>query len=321
MDLMERRHSKQFDTTRKPARRLVLVMVGLLCAGLEVGCQAPLRTTNHRPLVGPGNQVIRNVAHQETEHSAAASKSASLQTQELTSQKRQVVSKVANEFERFLITLKKDARGTANWNNAAIVGTALGGAIGMRQGLDNDIRKNTARHSERWGHGSQTLGKFGEPQYQIAALAVLGVYSYRQGDEKLSDFSDSMFSAFTITGLSTLVVKGISNTDRPSAEWNKGQFGFPSFHVASSFAAAAVIDDYYGPHAGLPAYALAGLIGWSRIDERDHDLSDVFFGAALGYVIGKSVSGRHLRGDGRVRLLPFVHPTEQASGLMLDVSY
>jgi hypothetical protein len=187
--------------------------------------------------------------------------------------------------------------------------------------LDGNIRDNTSRHSERWGHGSRTLGKFGEPQYQLAALAVLGAYSYRQGDEKLNDFSDSMFSAFTITGLSTLAVKGIANTDRPSADWNRGQFGFPSFHSASSFAAAAVIDDYYGPQAGLPAYALAGLIGWSRIDERDHDLSDVFFGAVLGYVIGKSVSGRHLRGDGRVRLLPFVHPTEQASGLMLDISF
>ena len=71
-----------------------------------------------------------------------------------------------------------------------------------------------------------------------------------------------------------------------------------------------MLDEYYGLQAGLPAYALAGLIGWSRLDERDHDLSDVVFGAALGFVIGKSVARDHLYGDSRVRLLPYVHPTD-----------
>ena len=71
----------------------------------------------------------------------------------------------------------------------------------------------------------------------------------------------------------------------------------------------------------MPLYALAGLIGFSRIDTRDHDLSDVVFGGVLGYVIGKSVSGKALFGDSRVHLLPYVHPTEGAAGVMLDCQF
>lgn len=227
----------------------------------------------------------------------------------------------AENFERFLSLLKKDARGVANANNVAILGLALGGAIGMRQDWDAKVRENTLQHPNRWGKGSEYIGKMGEPHYQLAAIAALYGYSHYTNDQQSHELADRLISTFALTGLSTLAVKGIANTDRPSADWNRGQFGFPSYHAASSFAAAAVIDEYYGPRAGLPAYALAGLIGWSRIDERDHDLSDVFFGAALGYVIGKSVAGRHLREDSRVRILPFIHPTENASGLMFDISF
>lgn len=224
-----------------------------------------------------------------------------------------------DDLERFLPLLREDARGLANWNNAALLGLAVGGAVAMRQDLDDEVRRRTARHPERWGEGTLILGRIGE--YEAVGLVALHACALRREDERLHNLSGSMISAYTLTGLTTLVIKGVANTDRPSREWNGGQFGFPSFHAAGTFSTAAVLDEYYGPKAGLPAYALAGLISWSRIDERDHDLSDVFFGAALGYIIGKSVAGRHLRGDGRVRLLPYVHPTDGSGGVMLDVAF
>jgi hypothetical protein len=221
----------------------------------------------------------------------------------------------------FLPMLYDDARGVANWNNAAILGGALAASIAIRQDLDGQVRGNTARHPDRWGEGSKTLGRFGEVQYHLPVLFTLYGLSVHRSDDELHDFSTALISAYTINGLSTLAVKGIANTDRPSDVWNGGMFGFPSFHASSTFSMAAVIDEYYGPRAGLPAYALAGLVSWSRIDERDHDLSDVVFGAAMGYVIGHAVAGRHLRCDSRVRLLPYVHPTEGASGLLVDLSF
>ncbi|MBT6154463.1 MAG: phosphatase PAP2 family protein [Planctomycetaceae bacterium] len=224
-------------------------------------------------------------------------------------------------LQDFLPMLRDDTRAIVNWNNAAILGGALATSIALRQDVDDRVRNNTARHPERWGQGSKTLGNLGEVQYHVAAMLVLYGVSVKRGDDELHDFSSALISAYTINGLSTLAMKGIANTSRPSDDWNGGAFGFPSFHSSSSFTIAAVVDEYYGPKAGLPAYALAGLISWSRLDERDHDLSDVVFGAALGYVIGHAVAGQHLRCDSRVRLLPYFHPTEGTGGLMVDVSF
>ncbi|MCA9114695.1 MAG: phosphatase PAP2 family protein [Planctomycetaceae bacterium] len=223
-----------------------------------------------------------------------------------------------DDYRQFLPRLASDARGVAQWNNLLILGAALGGSIAIRQDLDDQVRESTARHPERWGDFSSTLGTFGEVQYQVPALLAVYGYSLRQQDPHLHDMMTTMISAYTLTGLSTLAIKGATNTERPSDDWNEGEFGFPSFHVGSTMTIAAVASDYYGWKAGLPLYTLAGLIGWSRIDERDHDLSDVVFGAALGFVIGKAVSGRQLTGDSRIELRPWVRRTDGSTGVMLE---
>ncbi len=83
---------------------------------------------------------------------------------------------------------------------------------------------------------------------------------------------------------------------------------------------SAVIDEYEGHWIGVPLYILSGLVGWSRIDTRDHDLSDVVFGGVLGYVIGKSVAGRALYGDSRaVHIVPYFR--DGSAGLMFDTSF
>jgi membrane-associated phospholipid phosphatase len=220
------------------------------------------------------------------------------------------------------LTLWEDTRGVVNWNNALIFGVAAGGVIAMREGdADREVREWVNKHPERWGEGTHVLGIIGEVQWQAPALVGLYTYSLWSQDEELHDVSGSLLSAFTITSVTTTVIKFVANTDRPSTDWNDGHYGFPSYHTSSSFAIAAVLDEYYGSAAGLPAYALAGLIGFSRIDEQDHDLSDVFFGSVLGFVIGKSVAGRHLCGDSRVQLLPYFHPTDGSSGVMFETRF
>lgn len=218
-------------------------------------------------------------------------------------------------------TIWRDAQGIVERENVVILGVSLGAAIGIRQGLDSEVRQETQDNPMRWGDASRVLGYLGEAPYQVPVLGLLWGVSVWTDDPELYSLSSTMVSAYTISGLATLAIKAATDTERPDADWNDGRWGFPSFHAASAFTIAGVLEEYYGWDVGLPAYTLAGLISWSRIDERDHDLSDVVFGAAMGWVVGKSVAGQHLRGDGRVRVLPWVHPTDSGAGLMFDARF
>ncbi|MCA9041444.1 MAG: phosphatase PAP2 family protein [Planctomycetaceae bacterium] len=214
-----------------------------------------------------------------------------------------------------------DACSVVNRENLIVLGIALGGAIAIRQDLDGEVRDYTQEHPARWGSGSEFLGTLAEPQYQIPVMLGIYGWSVYHQDEELHEFSTALISAYTVSSITTLTIKAIANTDRPSDDWNNGQYGFPSYHTSSSFAMAAVVEEYYGWKAGVPAYALAGLIGWSRLDERDHDLSDVFFGAALGCVIGKTIAAHHLDQYENVTCYPYIDPAQGSTGLMFDCRF
>lgn len=226
-----------------------------------------------------------------------------------------------NDVRDFVPGVWDDTRAIVNWHNGAWILGATGIALALRADADDNVRDWTAEHPRRWGDGTKVLGELGDVKWQVPVLLAVYGKSVWTEDVPLYDFSRSMISAYTITGLSTVVFKGITNTERPSDDWNNGEFGFPSFHTSSSFTIAAVVEEYYGMKTAAPAYVLAGLIGWSRIDERDHDLSDVVFGAMLGYIVGKSVAAYHLSDDPRVRIRPTYSDVNETYGVMFETAY
>ena len=68
-----------------------------------------------------------------------------------------------------------------------------------------------------------------------------------------------------------------------------GNGGFPSGHMIAAFSIATIFAERYRRHRWVPwvAYGLAGLVGFSRVTLQDHFPSDVFAGAALGYVVSR----------------------------------
>jgi membrane-associated phospholipid phosphatase len=205
-----------------------------------------------------------------------------------------------------------------NWPNAIIIGAAAGGAVAIRDNLDHRVRYETAEHPLRWGQGSVVLRQFGEFAYQLPVMTGVYGLSLWCEDDKLHEFSKAAFSAYGLSAMYTVAIKGITDTSRPTNEFQNGHYGFPSYHASSTFCLAAVIDEYYGWKAGVPAYVLAGLVGWSRIDQREHDLSDVVFGAILGIVIGKTVACAHLEQYSGFRVTPLYDPTSGTAGVTFD---
>jgi PAP2 superfamily len=71
----------------------------------------------------------------------------------------------------------------------------------------------------------------------------------------------------------------------------RGAGSFPSGHTIAAFAIATTYAERYPHPRWVPwvAYGLAGLVGFSRLPTQAHYASDVFAGAALGYVITRYV--------------------------------
>jgi hypothetical protein len=215
----------------------------------------------------------------------------------------------------------EDTKSIFTWQNTLVLGVAGGASVAIRDNLNAPVRDYTAEHPQRWGAADDVFRQFGEAQYQVPVLAGVYGLSLWTGNDHCHEFSKAVLSAYGLNAAATMTLKVICNTQRPTADVQSGHYGFPSFHTSSTFTIASVLDEYYGWQVGLPAYTLAGLVGWSRIDQREHDLADVLFGAVLGVVIGKSVAGAHIERALNMQISPYYDPQNNATGVSFEKRY
>jgi membrane-associated phospholipid phosphatase len=78
----------------------------------------------------------------------------------------------------------------------------------------------------------------------------------------------------------TYTLKYSVNETRP----NGGSQSFPSGHSSISFSAAEFMRERYGLEYGIPAYAAASFVAFSRVESGEHYAHDVIAGAAIGII-------------------------------------
>ena len=78
----------------------------------------------------------------------------------------------------------------------------------------------------------------------------------------------------------TYGLKYAINETRP----NGGSHSFPSGHSSISFCSAEFMRKRYGWEYGIPAYAAASFVAYSRVEANEHYPHDVLAGAAIGIV-------------------------------------
>jgi membrane-associated phospholipid phosphatase len=83
-----------------------------------------------------------------------------------------------------------------------------------------------------------------------------------------------------VTTAVTSVLKYTINETRP----NGGHYSFPSGHTSLSFCSAEFLRRRYGWKWGLPAYAAAVFVGYSRVEAKQHYTHDVLAGSAIGFL-------------------------------------
>jgi membrane-associated phospholipid phosphatase len=95
---------------------------------------------------------------------------------------------------------------------------------------------------------------------------------------------------FVDTGLTVgtaLVLKKFVREQRPDHSDFKS---FPSDTSALAFAPAQFLWDRYGWKYGLPAYAAAAFVGYSRVDAKKHHVWDVLASAAISFGYSKFIT-------------------------------
>lgn len=195
--------------------------------------------------------------------------------------------------------------------NLIVLGAALGADRIVRLNLDSQVRDDFRDDDSSLAETGDFGSVVGNPALHLGLAGAWYLAAVRNGDDDQYAKSKTLVQALVVNGLSTVLLKVSMNDRSPNGE----RYGWPSGHASSSVCFAAVMHEYYGLKAGLPLYLLAGYSAATRLEDREHDLSDLVFGVALGWVVGHSVARGELPQVAGFDVLPYGGP--DAGGLML----
>lgn len=195
--------------------------------------------------------------------------------------------------------------------------------------FDDDIR--SAAQDFR-GAGTDNFSKYVLDPYGIGIFPLaLFTGMYIAGSVNENAYTQSVAlnagKTFAIAAVTAFGIKQLTGRQRPGDDhflspraW-VGPFSggidssFPSIHTTTAFAVASFLSSSYPDKkwVGISSYAMASLVGLSRLNDNKHWASDVFVGAVIGYGIGKLVHSNMLKRAGII-----VIPVSQAGlGLTL----
>jgi membrane-associated phospholipid phosphatase len=158
---------------------------------------------------------------------------------------------------------------------------------------------STLSRSEELGETLKSGRTVGGATVQLGGSFATYLIGRASGNDRVAAVGGEMFRAQLITQGLTHAIKFSVRRARPDGT----SYSFPSGHTSTSFASATVLQREFGWRVGIPAYGLASYVAASRVQSKRHFLSDVAFGAALGVLVGRTVTIG--RGDARFAVEPF----------------
>jgi membrane-associated phospholipid phosphatase len=191
-------------------------------------------------------------------------------------------------FQHLFQNLAHDAVRLGSVDTVAIVGT---GAVAAAIAHHGDVRvanwadaQGVSGYTAPW----RTLGNGWTQGGAAVGTYLVGLAAHHRETEHIGS---DLIRAQALNAVITRVAKAAAGRRRPGG----GPDSMPSGHTSASFTSAAVLAEHFGWKAGAPAYAVASLVGWSRVRDHQHWLSDVIVGAAVGTAVGHAVAREHGR--------------------------
>lgn len=147
---------------------------------------------------------------------------------------------------------------------------------------------------------ARTVRHFGQIEVYGTVTAGLVAAGLVSGNERLTRTGGRLAATLAFAGATSMATKWMAGRPRPEDSPDadgyvplSGQAAMPSGHTAMAFAfATALSDDIDRTWATVGLYTLATGVGWSRVNDNRHWLTDVAAGAALGITSAKLINGR-----------------------------
>jgi membrane-associated phospholipid phosphatase len=182
------------------------------------------------------------------------------------------------------------------WWHGAIF---LGGLSGLML-LDKPMQRFAQDNRSSSGDDvARALRHFGQPEiFGTVTLGLVGA-GLIGGNDAFTRAGGRLALTLALAGATSTAAKVTFGRPRPSQSLDadgyspfSGQEAMPSGHTTIAFAmATALADDLHNTWASVGLYSVAAGVGWSRINDNKHWLSDVAAGAVLGITSAKLVNG------------------------------
>ena len=148
---------------------------------------------------------------------------------------------------------------------------------------------------------SQDISRFGSLYATGGVAAAFYLVGRAKNNARARETGLLGAEALIDSGILVEALKTVSQRQRPPTDHSSGEFfdggsSFPSGHAITAWSLATVIAHEYGQHRPLVrfgVYGLATAVSLSRYTGRNHFLSDVLVGSAMGYGIGRYVYRQH----------------------------
>ena len=153
---------------------------------------------------------------------------------------------------------------------------------------------------------SQYTDIFGEEIFIVPSIALTYAVGAIDRNPRLKNLSLATLQSFIFAEVASAGIKVLTCRERPTASSQNptvdsqswlGPFAsfestsFVSGHATRAFAMATTVAGFYPEKrwVGIVSYSLATMTSVGRVISKEHWMSDVIVGAALGYFIGRGV--------------------------------
>jgi membrane-associated phospholipid phosphatase len=182
------------------------------------------------------------------------------------------------------------------WHGALVLG-GLSALMALDPPSQDLVQDNRSTQSNDVARVFRPIGQF--EIYGSVTLGLLGA-GLISGNDEITRAGGRLAATLVLAGVASSGLKLAVGRLRPneSSDANgfspfTGQDAMPSGHTTVAFAmAAALADDINRTWASVGLYTLATGVGWSRMNDDKHWLTDVAAGAVVGITSAKLINGR-----------------------------